>query len=425
MGQCFFVRRRGIVGEYDVQVVRKDAQGPDVRPQTIDPRESAQSQGGQFMIPLRAWARLATLVLIALLAGEIGARLDDRLFVGTPVAASPTFDGLFFTLDDGIRRGVPHARFKNFQLNSLGLLGPEMSLERKPDCERWLFLGASETFGEASVKGSDYPSKLRDSFAESSCVEIANAASPGLDLRAVTNQYAGYLFHLRPDVVFVYPPTQFYLGDLRERRDPPRSDETKPPGMAPPRGGADGEFSISRLLESSRLVERLRDTAEMPASIQRMRTKRWIQEALDEHRADWPYSSMPEDRLTAFDEDLEILVRRIRETGARPVVLVHAVRVANPPREEDRDDLLGVRRFTPRATPEIFTAFEYAAAARTRSIARRLGVSCVDLAAHISGSRDLFIDVVHFTPDGASLVSRLIMDVMSSESAGDGCDALQ
>lgn len=377
------------------------------------------------MIILRAWVRRAMLVLVALLAGEMGARLDDRLFVGTPIAASPTFDELFFTLDDGIRRGVPHARFKEVQLNSLGMLGPEMSLERRPDCERWLFLGASETFGEAAVKGSDYPSVLRGSLTESNCIEIANAASPGLDLHGITNQYAGYLFHLRPDVVFIYPPTQFYLGEHHGRGGHPNSEEAKPPGIAPPARSVDGEFSLARLFESSRLIERLRDTAEVPVSIQRMRTKRWIQASLDQHPADWPYDAMPVDRLTSFEEDLEILVRRIRASGARPIILVHAVRVANPPREEDRDDLLGIRAFTPRATPEIFAAFEYAAAARTRSIATRLGVGCVDLALGLSGNRDLFIDTVHFNPDGASLVSRLIMAVMARESAGEACDALQ
>lgn len=374
---------------------------------------------------LRSGVAHGLLMAIALLAGEIGARLDDRLFIGTPVLENPTFERLFFQLEDGIRRGVPHARFKKIQLNGLGLLGPELELERRPGCERWLFLGASETFGEASMAGSDYPSKVRAALPPGRCVEVANAASPGLDLRAVIAQYNGALFRLAPDVVFVYPPTHFYLGELRDRNPVAQSETATPPGALPPPRASSEPFDVRHWLDASRLLERLRDTAEVPRPLQRLRTQRWIDQALAQHPSDWPFRVVPEDRLAAYEGDLEYLVGQIRESGATPVILVHAVRVANPPRPEDAEDLIAVRTFTPRAPPEVFAAFEYEAAERTRATADRLGVRRVDLAAALNGKRDLFLDAIHFTPEAAARVARMILDAVSSESAAERFGALQ
>ena len=375
------------------------------------------------MSAIRAWLSVLLLVLIGLVSAELGARIDDRLFVGTPIADHPAFEDLFFSLDDGIRRGVPHARFKKAQLNALGLLGPELPLERTRGCTRWLILGASETFGEPSVVGGDYPSKLRERLAPHGCFEVANAASAGIDLRISSAQFAAYLWRLQPDAVLLYPPTHFYLSDVSNPSAPSAASLAAPPGTPPPpRPAASGPL-LARVVGASRLLERLRDTAEVPAPIQRWRTQRWIDAALAEHPADWPYRSVPSDRLDLLEADLVAFVELVRAKGAEPVLMAHAVRVAREPRPSDQPDLFGMRVFTPRAEPEVLAAFEYAAAERTRAVARRLGVRCVDVAGLLSGRREFFIDLVHFTPDGASRVAAEIARTMGVVTEAD--DALQ
>src|SRR3954467_3344274 len=79
---------------------------------------------------------------------EIGARVDDWFFEDVPVLASPSFMGLFAPDADGLRLGVPHARWKKVRLNNLGLRGPDTPAQPHAGCPRWMFLGASETFGD-------------------------------------------------------------------------------------------------------------------------------------------------------------------------------------------------------------------------------------------------------------------------------------
>ena len=371
---------------------------------------------------LRGLLAIGLLTLVGIVAGEVGARLDDRIFLGVPLAANPTFEGLFYSLDDGIRRGVPGARYKKVTFNNLGMRGPDMPASPAPGCERWLFLGASETFGEPGIEGGDYPSHLRALLPPGRCIEVANSASPGLNLRTVTEQFDAYLNRIGATVVFVYPPTQFYLTDMSARRAPSVASLATPAGATPPpRQG--GDWQPARLLSSSRLLERLRDTAEIPAPIQRLRTERWIDAALAAHPADWPYREVPGDRLAAFDADVSYLVGRIRASGATPVLITHAIRVQSPPRPEDQPDLFALRTYVPRAPAEVMAAFEYAAAERLRGLSRRLGVQHVDAAAHLSGERDLFIDAVHFSPDGNAAMAALIRDAMLPAAAAGAGEA--
>ena len=353
---------------------------------------------------------------VAVIAGELGARIDDRLFEGIELTANPTFSGLFFNFSDGIRRGVPHARWKKVEFNNLGMRGPDLAVTPKPGCTRWLFLGASETFGEPGIAGADYPSHLRARIAaqpDAACVEIANSSSPGLSVRGVTEQFDAYLHRLHAHVVFVYPDTQVYLTPMRPRRTPSPQDAREPPGALPvPHSGGTRGLDIAQLGESSRLLGRLRDSAEVPEPIQRLRTQRWIDSALAQHGTDWPFTSVPREPIEVLADDLAYLVQRIRASGATPVLIAHAIRSSNPPRQADFDDLFAARTYVPRAPPEVFVGFEYAAAERTRRVAKQLGVQLIDAAAHLSGRRELFIDEVHFTPAGNEAMAALIDRVM-------------
>jgi hypothetical protein len=335
---------------------------------------------------------------------EIGARLDDWFFENVPVQASPSFTGLFAPNEDGMRLGVPHARWKKVRLNNLGLRGADVPVAPHAGCPRWMFLGASETFGDPAQANREFPARVLARLQATGCHEVLNTAFPAYDVRNITRYYQFYLAQYRPDVVFIYPPTHFYLAD-----------EIPPRRLEPPRrSGAAGAASKPSLLERSRFFERLKDTAELPAFVQKRRVARWIADAEKGKPSDWHFTGVPAERLDMLAGDLRDLVDLVRVNGAEPVLITQAVRVAAPPREEDETDLYAMRVYLPRANEDVIARFEYAAAARTRAVAKETNTRLVDVAAQLSGRRERFVDLVHFSNAGNDEVASLIVEKMKS-----------
>jgi hypothetical protein len=350
-------------------------------------------------IALLGWGAFAC---IAGVMCEVGARLDDWFFEDVPVLASPSFTGLFAPDDDGMRLGVPHARWKKVRLNNLGLRGPDVRVEPIAGCPRWMFLGASEAFGDPAQSDREFPARVLARTEAAGCRDVLNTAFPAYDVRNITRYYQFYLAHYRPDVVFIYPPTHFYLANEISPRnlDPPKAPGTARTAPKP------------SLLERSRFFERLKDSAEVPAFLQKRRVARWIADAEKGRPADWHFTQVPAERLDMLAGDLRDLIELVRANGAEPVLITHAVRVAAPPREEDRSDLYGMRVYLPRATEDVIARFEYAAAERTRAVAKETNTRLVDVAAQLSGRRERFVDLVHFSNEGNDEVARLIVEDM-------------
>lgn len=364
----------------------------------------ASSQSRQHsastVISLLGWVGFA---LIALVTCELGARLDDWFFEGVPVLDNPSYEALFFTDEHGLRRGRPGAKWKRVDLNNLGMRGPDVPPAPRAGCRRWMFLGASETFGEPTVANGDYPARLRLLESQSGCMDILNTAFPAISPKALLKYYTSALSQYAPDTVFVYPSTHFYLAEM------PAVDQPKPQQAAQQ---AD-QPGVSGLLKKSRFVERLRDSAEVPAVIQKWRVKRWIDVATEGQSPGWLFEEVPTERLDSLTDDLRELVRLIRISGAEPVLMTHAVRVANPPRPQDSQDLFAMRVYVPRASEEVIAGFEYAAADRVRWLGAETGVRVIDVARVMNGRRDRFIDLVHFSADGNDEIAHLIHDEMS------------
>jgi hypothetical protein len=364
-------------------------------------QQEQSSWRGRF-IALAGWAVFAG---VAAVMCEVGARIDDWFFEDVPVLASPSFPALFSTDETGMRHGIPAARWKKVRLNNLGLRGPDVPVERRDGCGRWMFLGASETFGDPAQANKDYPARVRTLTSSAKCLEVLNTAFPALDLRSIIRYYQFYMSKYRPDVVFIYPPIHFYLGEVAPRNiDRPRdiADNTAPQPVS--------------LLEKSRFFERLKDTAEVPAIIQKRRVQRWIAAAEQGHDDGWHFKAVPEDRLNLMSEDLQALIELVRASGAEPVLMTHAVRVASPPRAEDQQDLYAMRVYVPRATEDVLAAFEYAAAERVRGLATQTGTRLIDVAKTMNGRRERFVDLVHFSNEGNDEVAHLIVEAMNTGS---------
>jgi hypothetical protein len=378
------------------------------------------------MIPratrVAAWSGL---VLIAAVFCEVGSRVDDWFFDGIPVLAGSTYDDLFTVDATGRRRGRPNAVWNRVHMNNLGMRGEDVSAT-PVGCRRWMFLGASETFGEPSVVDAEYPARVRK-WHGAGCIEVFNTAFPGLAPYDLPFRYRDTLAQYRPDLVFVYPSTHLYLGELPGRSSRAPDDETeehKPPPAPRPVTAPSG-VRVADVLEKSRFLERLRDTAEVPPAIQRWRTRRWIDLAAQGKPQDWAFQSVPMDRLALIDEDLMRLIAAIRASGAEPVLMTHAVRVTSPPRESDYDDLFAMRVYAPRASEQIIAEFEYEAADRMRQVAARSHVRLVDVAKSMSGRRDRFIDLVHFTSQGHAEVAKLIHEEILNPNQQEHVNVVQ
>lgn len=336
---------------------------------------------------------------------EIGARLDDWFFEGTSLFENPSYDALFITDENGIRRGRPGAHWKKVRMNELGMRGPAVSAVPRSGCARWMFLGASETFGEPAVLDEEFPARVHKSLSVRTCVDLLNAAYPGIAPQDLQRYFQSALSKHAPEVVFVYPSTHFYLagGPAQQRPSAPVSAPA-----AAPKPEASPRLSLAGILKQSRFFERLRDSAEIPAPIQKFRVKRWIAAAAN----DAPFKELPLDRLTALENDLTELLSSIRQSGAEPVLMTHAVRVTTPPRPDDIQDLFAMRVYVPRASEELLAEFEYAAAERTRQVAQRMRVRLIDIAGEMSGRREYFTDLVHFSSKGNERVAELIVEEM-------------
>lgn len=352
---------------------------------------------------LLGWAGFAAVVAVCC---ELGARLDDSFFEGVPFLANPSYEAMFTLDDHGIRRGKPGARWKRVAFNNLGMRGADVPAKSAEGCQRWMFLGASETFGEPSMADAEFPARVRTLARQRSrCVDVMNTAYPGISPQGLRAYYTQALSQHAPDVVFVYASTHFYLAEVGPR-------EPAAPVPAPP-VPADPPWSLGNLLAKSRFLERMKDSAEVPASIQEMRLRRWIDAASAGKPKDWAFDRVPEDRIALMEQDLRDLVTAIRNSGATPVLLTHAVRVTDPPRADDHTDLYSMRRYVPRASEQILAAFEYRAAAAVRKLGEREHVRVIDVARLMNGRRDLFIDLVHLTEKGHDAVAQLVVDEMS------------
>jgi len=343
------------------------------------------------MLFVRRVAWLALIAFVAVVAGEATARIDDAVRMGTPLLASPAHSDLMMHDSLGIR-GRPNAQFQKWKLNGEGFRSPEVAKTPKPGCVRVAVMGASETFGYYESEGKEWPAQFADSLARNGCYEVVNTAIAGMSLPAQIQLWDKWVSQFRPDIVVLYIPPAFYLSD-----DPPSFP-------APTRSGPDSPST--RFVP--RLLDRLKDRIEFPEFIQRRRVAKSIDRAVAGKPDTWFYRDLPADRLALYRTHMDSLISNIRATGAVPVLVTHAMRFGDPPKPDDADLLMSWHKFTPRATADVLLAFERAAAATTRDIAREQGLQLVDVAAAMTGHTEWFADFTHFDDNGAGIIAGAI-----------------
>jgi hypothetical protein len=71
-----------------------------------------------------------------------------------------------------------------------------------------------------------------------------------------------------------------------------------------------------------------------------------------------------------------------------------------------------MRAYIPRAPEEVIAAFEYEAAARMRRVGQRELAQVIDAAETMGGRREMFIDLIHYSPIGLQFISELVLSEM-------------
>jgi lysophospholipase L1-like esterase len=280
-------------------------------------------------------------------------------------------------------------------MNQHGFRGPEISERPGPGVTRVVVLGASETFGLYESRDMEFPAVLRRLLETEGKFEVINAALPGMTVRSMKPYWDAWVRRFAPHVVIIYPSPLFYLN----MGGPARASSAKEPVQQA--RGADCSLQ-------PRIMERIKDVFEYPLFIQRRRDARRLEELLQAQDPASLLTDVPSQLVTAFKEDVGHLVSAVRATGATCMLVIHAMRVSMPPREEDRALLESARVHVPRATASVIAGFEDAADRTIRECAGEAGVLLSDAAGELGGKEECFADLVHFTDRGAEAMARLL-----------------
>jgi hypothetical protein len=272
---------------------------------------------------------------------------------------------------------------------------------------RVITVGASETFGLRESPGREFPRQLEDSLnarlrrcSAPSRVrfEVLNAAFAGMTLPTIEQDVRNRLARLHPALVVAYPSPVAYLESQR------------PVAARPDSSPVAGQLGALAMLYP-RAHDRLRDQLkEMLPSV----VKSWLrQREIESARArdtGRVFTTVPRDRIAAYDLDLRRLVGTIGRIGATPVLVTHANAFVGR-RTINSDNLIAWGKFLPLATGSTLLAFDSLARLATLKIGADSQAVAVDAARRLSAApASAFADYEHFADLGAAWMASVVAD---------------
>jgi lysophospholipase L1-like esterase len=344
-------------------------------------------------VVIRWISRLGTLALF--LAGvEAMARLDDYIHLGVPFLASPDNEHDLKLRESWGFRGRPHGLFRKWKLNEFGFRGPETTPQPAEGATRVLVLGASETFGLMESNNHEYPAQLQKVMQQEGKYDVINGGMTSLTAAGMLAYWDQWLTRFQPQIVVIYASPVFYLRDA--------APEPLPVLTQTELASQSVQFQFRTIDRVSSLYRNL------PSWIRAIRRDLQLRRQVAAHDNTWFFTTAPKDRLEKYRTDVAELVRRIRNDGAVPILVTHAISAASPPRSEDLAHLCDMRADFCRPTIETMTRFEKRANQTLRDLARDEGVPLIDVDAVLTGRRDFFGDLVHFNDLGAARMAELL-----------------
>ena len=327
-------------------------------------------------------------LLIGIVVLELCARLDDYISYGAPPWSVYNVDTLW-QRDSLGWKGKPGARYKQWQLNSLGYRGPELIPGRIPI----VCLGASETFGLYEGPGQEYPRQLErilNARAGGKYFEVVNVSLAGETVRSATRRVPEIVQAIHPRIALIYPSVAGYIW-LPWLHTPPA--DTQPPPQ---------RFQW-------RIGENLRELLKqaLPSVVQN-----WLREQeIERFAALYPVMDrVPEENIRVFRSDVEALVDSLRSHEVQPVLVTHATRFGRHLSLADRRLLVSWRKFYPMLREGGFLDMEERMNDALREVAAQRGVLLIDAAREVPPGEQNFADYAHFTAAGAQIMADRLAD---------------
>lgn len=346
------------------------------------------------MRPVHHILRSAVGLLFAVFVLELCARLDDYISYGASLWA-PYNNQILYVQDKLGKKGKPGARYKKWQLNSLGFRGPEL----QPGRVRIICTGVSETFGLYEGPNQEYPRQLEKELnarAGRDLFQVVNVAYPGEKLLLDILRVPEIVEMVRPQIAVIYlnPAPYVWLPWV------------KPAPAAP-------AATVSRPRFEWRIADNLRELAKrlLPESVQNYLLKREISHEVELYGT--VIDRVPEKNIVRFRNDVEKLVNALRRAGVEPVLVTHATRfgpVLSVSSPGERHVLLTWRKFFPVLKEGAFLDMEWRANEAMRQLAAEQHLMLIDAAREIPPGKLNFADYCHFTTGGAHLMAVHLAD---------------
>jgi hypothetical protein len=342
--------------------------------------------------------RFAGAIAVFLVVLETMARVDDRLTWNAPWWGAYSNDALNVIVGR-LALGRPHGQYEKWRQNAFGFRGPEIQVSKPAGVTRVMLVGASETFGLYESPDMEVSAQLQRVLdaARPGRFQVINTARPGMSPPRVPLYFRSHLRRFDPDLVVFYPTPHFYLDEI-----PPALTELTP--------------SASTRLDSLRIPGKVRTVFKrvVPPWIQEKMNHLRVERARRRHGPDWVWQTVPRERLDLFTTHLGSIIEEIRAGRARLLLCTHAIRFGQVLSARDRDQLVALEVFYPRATDQAILAIDPLVNERTRRVAARYGVPVVDIDGLLGKSPEYFADFSHFTDVGAarvaSILARSILD---------------
>jgi lysophospholipase L1-like esterase len=335
-------------------------------------------------------------LLIFAAAGELCARIDDFIAYGAPLWGSYNTDRLYERDQIG-QRGRPGARYKKWQLNSMGYRGPEL----RSGTIRIVCFGSSETFGLYEANDEEFPRQLeRDLNARSGkeVFQVVNVAYPGETVATSILRVPEIVESIHPRFAFIYasPANYIWLPWIR-------------PSMSG--GSPEKRYDMFDLRVADRTRTALKSI--LPEHVQT-----WLrQRDVDSVAADYNVMDrVPDENVSRYRSDLATLVNSLRSRGVEPILVTHASPFGEHPAKPDYQLLTSWRKFYPMLANEGFIDMEQRMNDAMRSLAASEHIQLVDAAREIPPSRDNFADFCHFTTLGAGLMASRLADEFTARN---------
>jgi lysophospholipase L1-like esterase len=323
------------------------------------------------------------------------------------------FSALVEEDSEGVHHNIPNAKYRKWEINSLGFREKEFNLEKKEGQLRIICLGASETFG--AFESKNWPSQLgemlKDPFPR---VEVINASVVGSNLKKKKDYVEKYVLPLKPDLMIIFQG--FMISGFNiYRKDSTRGVERKPWVNK-----IKEKNPIKVTLANSRVLPTFEETLKgclpkwlfTPLHTWMLRGK--IRKKEKKYLIDKkPVDEVPENNILDFERDLKSFVLYLKEKNIVPVLSTYPALITPFNKDTHKNLLLANRRFMIELSEEGVIDAPIKFNQAIKRISEELHLTLIDNYNLIPKTLEYFSDNFHYTDKGAEFIAKNFYDDLS------------